>query len=125
MQMARSTHTPNRELERIINDHNGVLPPNYEVEEASEFYRTAERTNNIADEYENTYLNQYSVHATALKNAPRIRLGLPLSNNEMHLMQHHVRDPTINSPTVSRYSAAIMPQSTGPQYPSSYHLGQH
>ncbi len=72
-------------------------------------HSSAER---IAEDIDSTYLANYSINATDVKNNMNrqrldhhsFKVGIPLSNNEMLLNQ---RDAVTSSPTVSRYSAAI------------------
>ena len=67
------------------------------------------------DGFDGSYQHHYSINASVVKShphqshhnrAPRFKVGLPLSTGEMHLNPRDV----MNSPTVSRYSAAGMPQ---------------
>ena len=79
---------------------------------------------NLADGFDGSYQNQYSINASVAKsnphqshlNRPRFKVGLPLSNSEMHL-----NPAVMNSPTVSRYSAAAMPQQPH-QFPQHHQI---
>ena len=67
------------------------------------------------DDVESSYLGQYSINATEVKqnlrgqrfNGLQFNANFPLSNNEMALL--NPRDAVMASPTISRYSEAVAP----------------
>ena len=74
---------------------------NAQIDQREEGYETGNRSDE--DHEGSSYVNNYSLKGTAMKHPHHVKIGLPLSNNDMHL---HGREVAMASPTISRYSAA-------------------